>query len=109
MPLLARAIFETSQSGIDDVDYVLFHQANAFMLNHLRKKVGLPEGKVPIALEAYGNTSSASIPLAMASHLGEPLTRPQRLIMMGFGVGWSWGALKLDTAGIPMPQIDEMG
>jgi 3-oxoacyl-[acyl-carrier-protein] synthase III len=109
VPLLAKAIFETSQSDVDDVDYVLFHQANAFMLNHLRKKVGLPEDKVPIALETFGNTSSASIPLAMASHLADQLTRPQRLILMGFGVGWSWGAIKLETAGIPAPQIDEMG
>jgi 3-oxoacyl-[acyl-carrier-protein] synthase-3 len=109
VPLLAKAIFETSNSGVDDVDYVLFHQANAFMLNHLRKKVGLPEDKVPIALESFGNTSSASIPLAIASHLAEPMTQPQRLIFMGFGVGWSWGAVKLDVAGIPAPQIDEVG
>ncbi|MDC7676960.1 ketoacyl-ACP synthase III [Asticcacaulis machinosus] len=107
VPALAKELFETAGITADDVDYVVLHQANAFMLNHLRKKIGLPEEKVPIALGAYGNTSSASIPLAMASHLSEALTQPQRLVMMGFGVGWSWGAVRLDMAAIPAPKIDE--
>ncbi|OYW83005.1 MAG: 3-oxoacyl-ACP synthase [Asticcacaulis sp. 32-58-5] len=108
VPALAKELFDAAGITTDDVDYVVLHQANAFMLNHLRKKMGLPEDKVPIALESYGNTSSASIPLAMASHLSEQLTRPQRMVMMGFGVGWSWGAIQLDMAGIPAPRIDEL-
>ncbi len=108
VPPLAKELFEVAGITADDIDYVVLHQANAFMLNHLRKKIGLPEDKVPIALQSFGNTSSASIPLAMASHLSDQLTKPQRMVMMGFGVGWSWGAIKLDMAGISAPRIDEL-
>lgn len=107
VPPLVRAIMETAQTTIDDIDYVVFHQANVFMLNHLRKKAGLPEDKVPIAMESFGNTSSASIPLTIAARLSDQLDAPKELILMGFGVGWSWSAMKLTLGPIPTPMIDE--
>ncbi|ESQ93450.1 3-oxoacyl-ACP synthase III family protein [Asticcacaulis benevestitus] len=108
VPGLVKAIFETSGTTIEDVDYVLFHQANVFMLNHLRKKSGLPEDKVPVAMETFGNTSSASIPLTIAAKLSQIFDKPQSLIMMGFGVGWSWSAIKLTVGPMPAPQIVEL-
>ena len=107
VPPLVKAIFETAGTGIDDIDYVLFHQANVFMLNHLRKKSGLPEDKVPIAMETYGNTSSASIPLTIAARLADAFDRPRSLVMMGFGVGWSWSAMKVTVGPMPAPQVVE--
>ena len=108
VPSLVKAIFETSGTTIDDIDYVLFHQANVFMLNHLRKKSGLPEDKVPVAMETFGNTSSASIPLTIAAKLSDKFNVPQNLVMMGFGVGWSWSAIKLTVGPILTPQIVEL-
>ncbi|HVS76342.1 MAG TPA: ketoacyl-ACP synthase III [Steroidobacteraceae bacterium] len=107
VPPLVKSILATAGLAIDDVDYFLLHQANAFMLNHLRKKSGLPAEKVPIAMELYGNTSSASIPLTIADKLAGELDRPRTLVMMGFGVGWSWSALALKMGPIPAPHIDE--
>ncbi|MDI7776133.1 ketoacyl-ACP synthase III [Asticcacaulis sp. EMRT-3] len=109
VPPLVQAIFDAAAVSIDDVDYVVFHQANTFMLNHLRKKSGLPEDKVPIAMETFGNTSSASIPLTLCARLSDALTEPRELVFIGFGVGWSWGAMKLSVSGIPAPQIDDYG
>lgn len=108
VPPLVKAIFETASATIDDIDYVLFHQANVFMLNHLRKKSGLPEDKVPIAMETYGNTSSASIPLTIAAKLSDAFDAPKELVVMGFGVGWSWSAVKLTVGPMPAPQVVEL-
>jgi 3-oxoacyl-[acyl-carrier-protein] synthase III len=109
VPPLVSAIMTTAQTDIESIDYVVFHQANVFMLNHLRKKAGLPEDKVPIAMETFGNTSSASIPLTIAAKLSKQCLEPKEMIFMGFGVGWSWSALKLTLGPIPEPQIDEYG
>lgn len=106
VPLLVKSIFELSNLDQDHVDYVLFHQANCFMLNHLRKKSGLAEEKVPIAMETYGNTSSASIPLTLCAKLSDQLETPKSVVMMGFGVGWSWSALSLKLGPLPKPGID---
>jgi 3-oxoacyl-[acyl-carrier-protein] synthase-3 len=108
VPALIDGILAEAGIGAEDVDYFLFHQANAFMLSHLRKKARLPEAKVPLALETYGNTSSASIPLAIAARLADAFETPQRLVLMGFGVGWSWGAVKIDVGPIPPPMIVEV-
>ena len=106
VPALMKDILDAAQATIGDIDYVLFHQANAFMLNHLRKKTGVPEEKAPIAMESFGNTSSASIPLTIAARLADALDAPRSVIMMGFGVGWSWGAVKGTIGPMPRPEID---
>jgi len=107
VPGLIEGILAEADVRIEDVDYFLFHQANAFMLSHLRKKARLPEDKVPLAMEHYGNTSSASIPLTIAARLSDRLQTPKSLVLMGFGVGWSWGALRIDVGPIPPPAIVE--
>jgi 3-oxoacyl-[acyl-carrier-protein] synthase-3 len=108
VPALVQAIFNTAKTDVDHIDYVLFHQANVFMLNHLRKKSGLPEDKVPIAMETFGNTSSASIPLTIAAKLSDAFDAPKEIVLMGFGVGWSWSAMKLKMGPMPAPQVVEL-
>jgi 3-oxoacyl-[acyl-carrier-protein] synthase-3 len=108
VPPLVNAIFDAANVTVEDIDYVLLHQANVFMLNHLRKKAGLPEDKVPIAMETYGNTSSASIPLTIADKLSGVFDQPRQLVLMGFGVGWSWSALKLSIGPMPAPKVVEL-
>lgn len=77
----------------EDVNAFVFHQANKFMLDYLCKKSGIPTERVPTSLEFYGNTSSASIPLTIASKLRDRLlVDPMDVVLAGFGVGWSWGA-----------------
>lgn len=82
--------------GTEAFDAFLFHQANAFMLRHLAKKSKLPAEKVPVNIDRFGNTSSATIPLLMTTDVAERLrTTPSRLALFGFGVGFSWGAADL--------------
>lgn len=83
----------TDESGVDAFDAFLFHQANAFMLQHLAKKAKLPAAKVPLNIDRFGNTSSATIPLLMTTELADRLKNESlRLGLFGFGVGFSWGS-----------------
>jgi len=74
-------------------DCYLFHQANRFMIEHLRRKCSIPPEIFPINISKYGNTSSASIPLLMASNLSNSYLKPSaRVALVGYGVGLSWAA-----------------
>ena len=106
VPPLIHGLMEAAGTTVEQVDHFVLHQANQMMLKHLAKKSGLPEAKTPIAMERYGNTSSASIPLTMADSLAESLAQPREIVMVGFGVGWSWSALKLRTGPLPRPVVD---
>jgi 3-oxoacyl-[acyl-carrier-protein] synthase-3 len=82
------------QSGIgpNDIDFFVFHQANKFMLEAIRKKIGIPPEKMPIMMSDCGNTVSSTIPVTMYKMLRSGmLSRSSRLMLVGFGVGYSWG------------------
>ena len=76
-----------------DIDLYVFHQANKFMLDTIRKVNGLPREKFYVNLETTGNTVSSTIPIAL-KQLDEAgrLTPGMKVMLMGFGVGLSWGA-----------------
>lgn len=76
-----------------DIDLFVFHQANQFMLDHLRSKLAIPQEKFYVALRHCGNTVSSSIPIALHCAAAEGRLRKGQLAMLvGFGVGYSWGA-----------------
>ena len=79
-----------------DIDLYVFHQANKFMLDTIRKVNGLPRDKFYVNLEMTGNTVSSTIPIAL-KHLEEAgrLRSGMKVLLMGFGVGLSWGATVL--------------
>lgn len=109
VPPLISAILKRSQWAANEVDQYFFHQANKFMLEYLVKKMKLPANKVPITLEHYGNTSSASIPLAITHCAREILEkRKQKLVLAGFGVGLSWGAAAMELGPIVVPPVEEL-
>ncbi len=96
VPPLVADLFALAGMSSDDYDAFLFHQANRFMIRHLAKKSKLPPEKVPINIDRYGNTSSATIPLLIADDLAATLRNGgMQLAMFGFGVGYSWGAASL--------------
>jgi 3-oxoacyl-[acyl-carrier-protein] synthase III len=106
VPPLFSGILDRSDWSRDDVDFFVLHQANKFMLTHLAKRMKLPLSKVPLSLREYGNTSSASIPLTINAELGEAIrTRPLKLLMAGFGVGYSWGACTATCGPIVAPPV----
>lgn len=83
---------------ISTIDYLLIHQANKMIDEKIRRKLKLPEEKVPYSMPYYGNTSSCTIPISMTSQIREELEeRENELIMCGFGSGLSWGAAHVVT------------
>jgi len=109
VPTLVRDVLALSGLSIDDIDHCVLHQANGFMLEHLRKKIKIPADRFINDMRDFGNTSSASIPLAISHRLGPSLASgPRKLLLAGFGVGWSWGALVAEVGPIPEPTLAEL-
>jgi 3-oxoacyl-[acyl-carrier-protein] synthase-3 len=77
----------------EEVDLYVFHQANQFMLDHLRKKMKILPERFLVWLGNCGNTVSSTIPIALKHAVDDGKLRPGNLVMLvGFGVGYSWGA-----------------
>lgn len=107
-----KAIKElASHFGFDylDYEYLVLHQANKKMNDMIMRKLGYPENKTPLSLDAFGNTSSASIPLTLVTRMGEQLKNDCNSIMAcGFGVGLSWGAVAFKTDSIVISKLIEL-
>jgi 3-oxoacyl-[acyl-carrier-protein] synthase-3 len=89
----AEAVLERCGVTIDDVDVYVPHQANVRIIDHATKKLGVPSEKVVINVDRYGNTSSGSIPLALADAAQDGRLRPGKLVLMtGMGAGLTWGS-----------------
>ncbi len=100
-----------SHFGIDmeSVDIFGFHQANMMMNEMIRKKLKIQSEKVPYCMEEFGNTSSASIPLALVSRERQRLKTEELFhIACGFGVGLSWGSVAFKTNHIVVPELIEI-
>jgi len=91
-----------------EIDHLVFHQANKFMTDFFAKKIKCPKEKVPYSLHRFGNTSSASIPLTIASELQQSLKEPKRLLLSAFGAGLSWGGVVMDFSGCVIPDVVEI-
>jgi len=96
VPECVREACARADVSKEDIDLFLFHQANAFMLRHLAKKMKIDPIKVPMNIDRYGNVSSASIPLLMATSVADRLRNQGGTVLLaGFGVGFSWCAAVL--------------
>jgi len=91
IPPLINKILNKHSLNLDNIDLFVFHQANKFLLNHLRKKLGTPEEKFYIYLENCGNTVSSTIPIALKEAINENKIKGN-ILLAGFGVGYSWGS-----------------
>jgi 3-oxoacyl-[acyl-carrier-protein] synthase-3 len=93
IPSLVKDTLDKSQLSLDQIDLFVFHQANRYMLEHLRKKLAVPQDKFFLFLENCANTVSSTIPIALfeAEKAGK-LKRGDVVMLVGFGVGYSWGA-----------------
>ncbi len=94
-----------------DSDYFLFHQANKKMLEMIVTKLKIPADKVPDGMRMFGNTSSASIPLAIVTEIGKQLSNGSHMLTCcGFGVGLSWGTIRFsvdDLVVSPLVEVEE--
>lgn len=93
----------------DDIDCFVFHQANLFLNEKIRKKLKLEQEKVPYSLMNFGNTSCASIPLTMVTQKRKELSENNmKFIGCGFGVGLSWASVSFETNRVICPELIEI-
>jgi len=100
VPKIIDTVLATKGWNKSDVTLYGFHQANAFILDYLRKIIKIPKESIPIAMGEIGNTSVASIPTMLALE-GKRLSQENRLektVLCGFGVGLSCSAAALDLS-----------
>ncbi len=89
----AQNVMERCGVTIDDIDVYVPHQANMRIIDHATRKLGVPSEKVVINVDRYGNTSSGSIPLALADAAQDGRLKPGKLVLMtGMGAGLTWGS-----------------
>jgi 3-oxoacyl-[acyl-carrier-protein] synthase-3 len=93
----AEAILATCGKTIDDVDVYVPHQANVRIIDHAVRKLGVAPEKVVVNVDRYGNTSSGSIPLALADARADGRLREGELVLMtGMGAGLTWGSALIE-------------
>jgi 3-oxoacyl-[acyl-carrier-protein] synthase-3 len=89
----AQAVLERCGVSVDDVDVYVPHQANVRIMDHAAEKLGIPRERMVVNVDRYGNTSSGSIPLALAEAQRDGrLTKGDLVLMTGMGAGLTWGS-----------------
>jgi 3-oxoacyl-[acyl-carrier-protein] synthase-3 len=89
----AREVLADAGMAVEQVDWVIPHQANVRILGATARKLGLPESKVVVTVDQHGNTSAASVPLALDLAVRDGRVRPgQHVLLQGVGGGFTWGS-----------------
>ena len=92
----AREVLADARLGVESVDWVIPHQANIRILSATARRLGLPEDRVIVTVDRHGNTSAASIPLALDVAVRDGRIRPgQHVMLQGVGGGFTWGSVLL--------------
>lgn len=107
VPKTIREIAEVSDMSLDDIDWLVFHQANRFMTDFFVKKLKINPERVPYCIDRYGNTSSTSVPLTIVSELHNKMKDGDKVVMAGFGAGLSWGVAKVTMYGCKISPVIE--
>jgi len=93
----AEAVLERCGASVKDVDVYIPHQANVRIMDHAAKKLGIPHERMVVNVDRYGNTSSGSIPLALAdAQEAGRLKKGDLLLMTGMGAGLTWGSALME-------------
>jgi 3-oxoacyl-[acyl-carrier-protein] synthase-3 len=96
VPKAIKDYLKRTETTVEDYDVFAFHQANGLILKKVAKKLGIPEDKMPITLGTYGNTSGASQILTLCNKYGNQKEGKIKALLVGFGVGISWGVTALE-------------
>ena len=93
----AESLLDACEKTVEDVEVYVPHQANVRIIEHAARKLGFPKEKVIVNVDRYGNTSSGSIPLALADAFSDGRLNPGTLVLMtGMGAGLTWGSALLE-------------
>ncbi len=93
VPSLINEFNAKLERSADDYDALILHQANVYILKQVMKRINFPQEKIPVSIDRYGNTSVTSIPLTLCDAYGNADNKSLKLLMCGFGIGLSWGAV----------------
>ena len=94
IPTCSEKLLEQAECTVDDVDMFIFHQANRRIIDSAARKLQIPEVKCFLNVEKYGNTSAASIAVALSECLDQKkIEEGSRIVMVGFGAGLSYGGV----------------
>jgi 3-oxoacyl-[acyl-carrier-protein] synthase III len=97
MVMSAEKILDECGVSVDEIDVYVPHQANKRIIDHAARKLGIPEDKVVVNVDRYGNTSSDSSPLALADATADGRLRDGELVLMtGMGAGLTWGSALIE-------------
>jgi len=100
VPVVIKEALDAAEMGVDDVDWLLLHQANIRIMETVANRLGVPMEKVLTNLADYGNTSAASIPLALDEAVRSGKVKKGDVVACaGFGAGLSWGSAILKWGG----------
>jgi 3-oxoacyl-[acyl-carrier-protein] synthase-3 len=98
VPIAVEQCLIKNKLTLNEIDYVIFHQANKYMIEYLRKKIGIPKEKFYANMLLTGNTVSATIPIAYSDAIDNGnLVKGNRVLLCGFGVGYSWGTVVVEV------------
>jgi 3-oxoacyl-[acyl-carrier-protein] synthase III len=98
VPPTLQQLLEKTALTLDQIDFIVPHQANKFVLERLRAKLKIPSDKFWIDMEKSGNTVSSTIPIALESAIEQRRVKTgDRVALVGFGVGYSWGATMIEV------------
>lgn len=93
VPTVVNQCLEKNKTSLAEIDYVIFHQANKYMIEYLRKKIKIPNEKFYVNILNTGNTVSSTIPIALKDCLDNNIVKEgNKVLLVGYGVGYSWGA-----------------
>jgi 3-oxoacyl-[acyl-carrier-protein] synthase-3 len=96
VPVMIADLCAKVKMNMDDIDLFVFHQANEFMLNAIRRKLAIPKEKFYVCLKNSGNTVSSTIPIALKEAIdSNTIKEGNKVLIAGFGVGYSWGCTML--------------
>lgn len=108
VPKDIKRLMAASGEDIQKMDYYVFHQANAFINNHIAKKLKLDKERIPWTIQKYGNTSSVSVPLTIVSELKGNMEGNKRIMMSAFGVGMAWATAIVPFVDCKISEIVEI-
>lgn len=95
-PQLAQCL-EANSCSVDNIDYLLLHQASKFIVESLGERAGFSQTQIPFVLEDVGNCVSSTLPIALGRIWDK---KPQKCLISGFGVGLSWASTVLFAQGV---------
>ena len=107
VPKAIKDLLKKTEMKLDEVDQIVFHQANKFMTDFFVKKLKFDLDKTPYCLGKYGNTSSCSVPLTLASEFSSEHAR-KNVVLSGFGGGLSWATALLNMEECSTYKVQEI-